>query len=156
MKAIEAENIKSVTGALFLSNVFDGFLVTEASFSVLYDITIEGQINKEFLSEGEEPAEDCVSWGQIREYCFNFIKGKKTPLKFKIVFRMPNSRLKGFISKYGLNFAPEDINALFLNVIFDGGGLKFVTGTSMKTFTMDRSLDEAWDVQMTKFISNID
>ena len=159
MKSIEIENIKNLTTALFTGTNFDEFLVTEAYFSTLFDVSIEGHINKDFLNDEEkelpENKEGSVSWGRVRGYCFELIKGRKTPLKFKIVFRMPSNRVEGFIRKYGLNFEPEDINALFLNVNYEAGKMWCVTGTSMKAFTLDKSVDEAWDAQMQKFLLTI-
>ena len=158
MKSIEIENIKNLTTALFTGTNFDEFLVTEAYFSTLFDVSIEGHINADFLNDEEkalpENQEGSVSWGRIRGYCFELIKGRKTPLKFKIVFRMPSNREEGFIRKYGLNFEPEDINGLFLNVNYEAGKMRCVTGTSLRTFTLDKSLEDAWDKQMEKFISS--
>ena len=68
---------------------------------------------------------------------------------------MPDSRVEGFLRKYDLNFKPEDINALFLNVVYEGGKMRCITGSSLKTFSLDKSLDDAWDKQMMRFLTAI-
>ena len=55
MRQTEIENVKKFTNALFAGNVFDSFCVTEASFSTLIDITIDGHINPDFGRDKEKP-----------------------------------------------------------------------------------------------------
>ena len=38
----------------------------------------------------------------------------------------------------------EDIEGLYLNIRYDGKGLTCITGTSLKLFTLDRTLELAW------------
>lgn len=50
-----------------------------------------------------------------------------------------------------LNFSPDDIFGLFVNFQYDGKNLTCTTGTSLKTFTLDKSLDHIWDELIQKF-----
>ena len=72
------------------------------------------------------------------------IKGKKTPLGFKFVFCLSGENTARLLLQEGLSFSPEDVRGLYLNLSFDGSALHCVTGTSMNTFTMDKSLEHAW------------
>ena len=47
--------------------------------------------------------------------------------------------------------SPEDVQGLYLNLKFDGMHLTCITGTSFRTFTMDKSLEHAWDEMVKKF-----
>ena len=38
-----------------------------------------------------------------------------------------------------------------LNIRFENGKLSCTTGTSLKLFTLDKSLDQAWDRMVQKF-----
>ena len=187
MKQIEIENVKKFTSALFASNTFDTFCVTEASFSTLVNITIDGHINQEFLkpsgSEGnagiqvsaagagggaaaDAPAssghmesqassqatQQIAIWQQLRPLCYEAIKGSKAPLKFKIIFMTPPEKVAGFISKQGLNLRPSDVTGLFMNIRFEGGKLSCISGSSTKSFSLDKSLENAWDASVEGFI----
>ena len=51
----------------------------------------------------------------------------------------------------GKDYTPEEIFGLFLNFQYDGSHLTCTTGTSLKTFTLDKSLDHAWDELVLKY-----
>ena len=122
MRAIEIDNLKQFTTALFARDTFDGFLVTEASFSTITNITIDGHINQEFMGEADlalpENKEKAVYWKRLRPLCYEIVKGQKVPLRFKIVFMMPSDVVLKFLDHAGLDFEPVEVNALFLNVNF--------------------------------------
>ncbi len=159
MRSIRIENIKNFTKALFTEDAFDGFLVTEAAFSTITNIIIDGHINKEFMGEAElalpENREEAVYWKKLRPLCYEIIKGQKVPLRFKVVLMMPSDMVLGFLDSAGLDFEPVQVNALFLNINFQNGRLVCTTGTSMKAFTLDRSLEHAWDDQVEKFLMRV-
>ncbi|MBR3262507.1 MAG: hypothetical protein IKF93_05250 [Lachnospiraceae bacterium] len=159
MRAIEIDNLKQFTTALFARDTFDGFLVTEASFSTITNITIDGHINQEFMGEADlalpENKEKAVYWKKLRPLCYEIVKGQKVPLRFKIVFMMPSDVVLKFLDHAGLDFEPVEVNALFLNVNFQEGKLTCTTGTSMKAFSLDKSLEDAWDSQMVRFLNTI-
>ena len=159
MKSVNIENIKSFTTHLFARETFDGFLVTEASFSTITNITIDGHINRDFMGEAElampENKEGTVYWKKLRPLCYEIIKGQKVPLRFKIVFMMPSEAVLSFLDSAGLDYEAVQVNALFLNVNFQDGKLVCTTGTSLKEFTMDKSLEYAWDEQVVKFLNRV-
>lgn len=45
----------------------------------------------------------------------------------------------------------DDIQGLYLNLRYDSTGLQCITGTSFKSFSMDKSLEHAWDNMVQKF-----
>ena len=159
MKSVQIENIKAFTTHLFVGETFDGFLVTEASFSTLFDLTIDGHMNKEFLNEEEaeqkENREGIVYWKRLRPLCYEIIKGQRVPLRFKLVFLLPPGSYPAFLSEAGLNYDPSKINGLFLNINFQDGKLNCTTGSSLKEFSLDRSLEQAWDERILKFLGRV-
>ena len=155
MKSIEIDNIRKFTSALFVGETFDSFCVTEASFSTLVDISIDGHINREFLGEEavqDEKSDDTAVWKKLKPLCYEIIKGQKVPLRFKIVFIMPKTMTASFLAAEHLNSSPEDINGLFLNIKFESNKLSCTTGTSLKTFSLDKSVEEAWDRYAAEFL----
>lgn len=158
MRATSIENIKSFTTHLFAEETFDSFLAVEASFSTLTDVSFDGHINPAFLTEEEqsfpEYREGIVSWKQLRPLCFDVIKGKKVPLRFKIVFKMPRSFVELFLSSTQIAQQPEDV-MLFLNLVFQDGALTATTGVSLKQFSLDKSVEIAWDEHAAKFLQRL-
>lgn len=159
MKAIDIENIKTFTAHLFAGDTFDGFLVTEASFSTITNITFDGHINRDFMGEAElalpENQEGSIYWKKLRPLCYEIIKGQKVPLRFKIVFMMPSDFVSSFLESAGLSLRPDQVNGLFLNVSFQEGRLTCTTGTSLKEFSLDKSLEHAWDGQIERFLQRV-
>lgn len=158
MRVFEIDNIKKFTSNLFIGKAFDDFLVTEASFSTLTNITIDGHMNREFMGEAELALPDkdrVISWRALKPLCYNIIKGQKVPLRFKIIFMMPTQMVLSFLDDEGLDFEPIEINALFLNVKFENNALTCTTGTSMKIFTLDKSLEDAWECRIMKFLDRM-
>ena len=159
MRAIEIENIKKFTRELFIGEVFDNFCVTEASFSTLTNITIDGHVNKDFMGEADlslpENQETAVLWKKIKPLCFQIIKGQRVPLRFKIVFMMSQETVIRFLDDEGLDMEPVEVNALFLNIKFENNKLVCTTGTSLRAFTLDKSLEDAWDCRMLKFLTEV-
>ncbi len=159
MRLIEVENIKALTSHLFAKDSFDKFLATEVSISALNTITIDGHINEQYLDEKEialpENKEGVIYWSKIRSLCYEIIKGRKVPLRFKIVFALPRHLFGAFLKKVNLGMSPDDINALFLNIGFQANKLTCTTAVSLKSFSLDKSLENAWDEYINKFIISL-
>ena len=89
----------------------------------------------------------------MKDYCFSLIKGKRTPLSFKFILGLSNSNIEKLLQQQGLDFRPQDVRGLFINLKYDGQNLQCVTGTAMNLFTMDKSLEQAWDKMVQKFFT---
>lgn len=76
------------------------------------------------------------------------MKGKKTPLHFQFVMMLKPEQVEEFLIKYHLPMRTDEIAGLFLNVLYDRQSLKCTTGVSRKTFVMDKTLEEAWDIEI--------
>ena len=46
----------------------------------------------------------------------------------------------------------EEINGLFMNLRYEKENLNIITGTSIKTFTLDKTLDQVWDGYVKDFL----
>lgn len=145
---------------LLCKETFDVFHVTEAALSTYGNFSIDGHIHKDYYTP-EEYEElygngyPLARWKQLRPMFFDLIRGKHTPLSFSIVFQMSRSGTEKFLSGLDTSFSISDINGLFLNLRYESGQLTAVTGTSLKVFSLDRSLEQAWDNKIQKFILSL-
>ncbi len=137
---------------LLLSDTFDQFQFIEGEIVTFNTFKIDGYIQKAFFPE-EDMLLEYSSWSTLRDYCFRLIRGKRTPLSFKFIFRLPNEQTKSLISNHNLDFQADQVQGCYLNIYYDGTCLRCTTGTSLKLFTLDKSLEHIWDQTMLKFFS---
>lgn len=150
MIALILPEIKEFMSHLLLHTTFDRFSFIEGEIVTFNTFHIDGRIQKGFFdSEYECPGYSC--WEQVREYCFSLIRGKRTPLRFHFVFRLSPENTERLITQNRLPVTPEEVQGLYLNIRFDGSRLNCVTGTSFRTFIMDRTLEHTWDDAVQKF-----
>lgn len=123
---------------LLVGSEFDDFLVKEVSVTTYNTFNIDGHINKDFFSDDDYTAleeKELSIWRDLKPTCFELIKGKRTPVKFRMVFmKRPDYN--------------EAVDGLFLNVKYENGNLNCVTATSIKTFTMDKTIESEWDSEI--------
>lgn len=151
MIALSLTEVKECMSKLLLSETFDPFLFVEGEIMTYATFSMDGYLNKDFFEEGSAPEREYALWKDVREYCFSLIKGKRTPLSFKFVLGLSESNIEKLIGQQGLDFEPEDVRGLYINLKYDGQKLQCVTGTAMNLFTLDKSLEQAWDVMVQKF-----
>lgn len=132
MTAVEIKDVKGFMGKLLASDTFDDYLILEVVITKANTFTIDGRLNEEYLSdlenEGEGPTGRLQTWGKVRSFCFELIKGKTLPVYMKVV----------------LQKSREEAD-YYLNIVYDRKELKVVTGTSLRTFTLDKSMEREWD-----------
>ena len=88
----------------------------------------------------------------MKSFCYSVIKGKRTPLQFKFVFQLPQAACEKMIADHALPFEIENIFGCFLNFQYKDGKLLLTTGTSLKIFTMDKSLNRVFDEEVRQFL----
>lgn len=150
---IHIKDKKGFTSKLFLKEDFDSFFVTEASVTTFNTYTIDGRIQKRFYTNEEYEnlgKPEFSRWKDIRKLCFDMIKGSKTPIRFKIVLKLPEDLTLSILESTDTLVAAGDISGLFLNIRFENESMDCITGTSLKVFSMDKSLEEAFDRYMEK------
>lgn len=160
MIALSITDIKQFMHQLLLTDAFDHFRVPEACITTFSTFRIDGRLQKDYytkeeLEEVNADSELSASWSQLRPLCFQLIRGKKTPLNLKIVFRLPSNHLERLLSQKDLGYTQADVDGLFLNIRYDGASLSCITGTAMRLFTLDKSLEQEWDKTVQKFFSDL-
>lgn len=150
MISLNLTDIKNFMAQLLLSETFDHFSFIEGEIVTFNTFKIDGFIQKDFFDTEEEPPQYSY-WENLREYCFSIIRGKRTPLSFHLVFCLSPSNTERLIARNTPSLQAKDVQGLYLNIRYDGKHLSCITGTSFKTFTMDKSLEHAWDEMVQKF-----
>ena len=114
---------------------------------------VNGKIHYEFYdgADEEKPTTEYVVWKDIKHTIFDFMKGNKLPLRFKIVLMFNRENIERLIEMNNLPMESREVGALFMNIIYEEGVLSVITGTSMKMFTMDKSLEQLWDDTVKKY-----
>ena len=153
MIALSLTDVKECMSKLLLSEMFDPFLFIEGEITTFATFTMDGYLKKEFYENDAVPEREYTLWKDVRDYAFSLIKGKRTPLSFKFVLGLSNSNIDKLIKQQGLDYRLEDVRGLYINLKFDGQKLQCVTGTAMNLFTMDKSLEQAWDIMVQKFFT---
>jgi len=157
MIALQILDIKEFTKHLFIGNIFHSFLLSEATITTSHTTVIDGTLHKNFYTESEQQElklgdRDFSTWEEVKPLCFSIIKGKHTPLYFKMVFHLTRDDIEKFLNASGIPMLPEDVFGLFLNITYDGSTMLCTTGTSIRTFTLDKTLDNSWDIWIMTFL----
>lgn len=153
MIALALTEVKECMAKLLLSEVFDPFYFIEGEIVTFGTFQMDGYLKKEFFEKDMVPEREYALWKEVREYCFSLIKGKRTPLSFKFVLGLSSSNIEKLLLGQGLDFKPQDVRGLYINLKYDGTKLQCTTGTALNLFTMDKSLEQAWDKMVQKFFT---
>ncbi len=147
-------------------NVFDQFLLNEAVIATGNTFTIDGHINRDFYT-GEELEElrerassngrifsyEMVRWESVKGFCYDCIKGRKTPKMLRITLCLSPENTERFLSSLDTSLTPADIGSLNVNIKYDGSTLTCTTAVSLKIFTMDKTAEHSFDDMFARFLS---
>ncbi len=151
MISFNLPEVKPFMAKLLMNSTFDAFVLKEMELQTFTGFQITGQFNEAFFS-AEEMAERGehrqILWSEVKQIAYSMIKGSRTPLSLKIIFQLPKQQCDSLVDSLGGRIRTEDVGGLYLNVRFDKGNLKIVTGTAIKTFTLDKTLEQEWDNRM--------
>ena len=153
MISLTIKDTKTFMSHLLIKDTFDNMLLSEAAIVTGNTYNINGSINRSFFSDDELASLASPSnsqWSKIKPVCFGLIKGNKVPTSLKIIFLLSEGDTSQLAGQTDIN--PEDINGLFINIRYSDSGLTLVTGTSVRTFTLDKSLEHAFDSYVKVFL----
>lgn len=140
MIALHIADIKEFTSKLFLHEDFDSFLVSQASFTTGFSVTLDGSLHKDYFTDEQWEAmeqHDLARWSLMRPLCFQIIKGlppsgavqdhsgslqgqHRAPHKWRRTFCFPGAGGRA-LSQYPLRKQPSVLyHRRFLCVLFHG------------------------------------
>ncbi|MGI6108102.1 MAG: DUF5721 family protein [Lachnospiraceae bacterium] len=91
-----------------------------------------------------------VSWKDIRPICFSMIRGKRTPLSFRLVLLCPASEAPEY---FGELAGAEDsgISSFVLVLQYKDGKITATTAVSYSRFALDRGPERQWDSEAAEW-----
>lgn len=167
MRLAKITNIRQFMNKLLLDNAFDSFLISEAIIKTGNSFVIDGHLNKEFYSsaeiddmeseaknEGRIFSNTLSRWSAIKPFALSLMKGKKTPVYFKMSFYLAEENIIKLLSSLDTSITANDIDGLSLIVKYSEEELTIVSSASLKIFSLDKSLEKYWDDMVIKFLSS--
>ena len=157
MKSLQVIDLKQATSHLFIKDSFDYFLVLEASITTFSTVNIDGHLHKDYFGTEElKQLRDNTycNWSMIRPICYQLIKGQRLPRSFKLVFALSDDNIANFLKQYHLEEKRSDIKGLYLNMKYENRVLQVISGTSLQVFTMDKTIEQAWDDMVKKILKH--
>lgn len=140
-------------GKLLKGENFDGFLLKEGFLRTSMEYRFQGRVFPEYFDteEQEKHTEEYTYWGELKPFVFELVKGKRTPLAFSFTLLLTKNATTELLARRAVNVG-EDSPSLFLQIRFEHGIGRMITGTARNTFTLDKSLDEAWDAEVKQLM----
>lgn len=158
MILLQITQLKPFMNQLLLADTFDHFLLSEASITTFTTFSIDGSLHPDFFDPDDAArlrkiGRTQLLWHDVKSFCYSMIRGKRTPLQFKFVFRLSQKACEKLITDHNLPYQAENVFGCFLNFQYKEGKLLLTTGTSLKIFTTDKSLEHAFDANVRRFLS---
>ena len=128
---------------LFKEDTFDAFELRGLEVATFTNFQVSGELDPSFDDDTADTAAHCT-WGRVKPFAVSFIKGKKRPNSIKITLGYPFE-----------NTAQVHPNAaaLFLNINYEHGELHVTTASSQRNFSLDKSVEGAWDDYVNAFFA---
>ncbi len=153
MIALYIAETRPFMASLLTGNIFDRLLLREGQITTFCTYSIDGNYHASYMDDdSEDPSPVYASWEMLKPHIYDMIKGKHTPLGFKFVFQLSSNASNKLLTENGLAQDFESLNALFLNIRFDGKRIMLTTGSSQKAFPANKNIDHAWDQYIYKFL----
>lgn len=147
----KVEELKAFMGLLLKGELFDNWEVTEAKVETFFELSLNGRLKKDFFEEPETLNRKFARWGEVKELFFQAIKGKRLPGMFRVVLTADRTRTEQLVRACGREKEEADA-ALYLNIRYAAGICQLVSGVSHTGFTMDKTLDMAWDAAVQEYL----
>jgi len=168
MIALQIEHIGKFMNQLLLQDTFDRFFISEAQITTFITFSIDGQMHQEFYEDdsGNNHADNVpegenvhqlnpqARWKDVRPFCLQIMKGRHLPLSFRFVFQLSPGQIRRFLENSDLSYAPDNVLGLFLNIQYRNQILTVTTGSSLRIFSMDHTLDQTWDNYIRRFFTS--
>lgn len=157
MLALTITDVKDFMNQLLLGETFDHFSLIEASIVTFNTFTIDGKLQRDFfdsdaLETFDENSLDYSAWRDLKSYCFSIIRGKRTPVSFKIVFRLPAKKAQKLMENALPDFSAEALGGLYLNLQYKNKTLLCTTGAAFHSFVLDKRPEQLWDGMILDFL----
>lgn len=157
MLALKIVDIKEFMNQLLIGTTFDTFEVIEADITTFNTFSIDGKLKKDFFDTDtcdmlDQNGISYSLWKEIKPYCFSIIRGKRTPLYFKIIFQLPSRQMQAILNHSKSSLSPAQFSGMFFNLHYKNKELLCTTGIALRTFVPDKSPEHQWDNAVLDFL----
>lgn len=156
MLALNIIDVKELMNQLLIGTTFDQFEMVETAITTFNTFSIDGKLRRDFFDTDtcdilDQSGIGYSLWKEIKPYCYSIIRGKRTPLYFKIIFQLPHRQMQKFLGSQNSRVSPELVSGMFMNLQYKNKELLCTTGISLKAFIPDKSLEQQWDAMILDF-----
>lgn len=157
MIALSIIDVKDFMNKLLIGEVFDRFFLVEASVTTFNTFTIDGRLQQDFFDTDTAAMHKSNSieyslWRDVKPYCFSVIRGRRTPLNFRIVFQLSYKQTQQILNPSFPDGSVPDCR-FCLNLQYRNDSLLCTTGVSYTSFCLDKRPEHLWDEMIRKFLS---
>ena len=144
-------------GKLLKGDAFDSFLLKEGFLRTNMEFRFQGKQFLEYFEakEQEQMTQEYVFWKEIKPIVFELVKGKRTPLAFSFTLFLTKEQRDELFVREAVTIG-EDNPTLFLQIRFEHGVGRMITGTARNIFTLDRTLEEVWDLEVKRLLQQME
>lgn len=159
MQSITILDIKPFMQLLFQTEQLNEYEFVSADIRTDMSYSLDGNINRSFFSEEELAKQSLeqssfLTWCIAKEKIFTLIKGKRTPSLLKIVLKVSAQQTDNLVSSINPSLNSNDINGIFLNIIFQENKLNVICGISYNIFTMDKGFESEFASKLITFFKS--
>ena len=157
MIALSIIDVKDFMNKLLIGEVFDRFFLVEASVTTFNTFTIDGRLQQDFFDTDNVAMQKSNSieyslWRDVKPYCFSVIRGRRTPLNFRIVLQLSHKQTQQILNPSFPDGSVPDCR-FCLNLQYRNDSLLCTTGVSYTSFCLDKRPEHLWDEIIRKFLS---
>ena len=157
MIALSIIDVKDFMNKLLIGEVFDRFFLVEASVTTFNTFTIDGRLQQDFFDTDTVAMHKSNSieyslWRDVKPYCFSVIRGRRTPLNFRIVLQLSHKQTQQILNPSFPDGSVPDCR-FCLNLQYRNDSLLCTTGVSCTSFCLDKRPEHLWDEIIRKFLS---
>ena len=149
-------SLKILMSQLLAGDMFDDFLLQEATINTAVGYAIDGHLNMDFFPLSERNDSDhpyeFQPWSELKPIAFNLIKGKNMPTSFRFILMLKPDKADALLKKEYPDGDYSHVRALIINIRYDGENATVTSGTSYDTFVMDKTPDQIWDRTFLRFL----
>ena len=157
MIALSIIDVKDFMNKFLIGEVFDRFFLVEASVTTFNTFTIDGRLQQDFFDTDTAAMHKSNSieyslWRDVKPYCFSVIRGRRTPLNFRIVLQLSPKQTQQILNPSFPDGSVPDCR-FCLNLQYRNDSLVCTTGVSYTSFCLDKRPEHLWDEMIRKFLS---
>lgn len=158
MLALKITDLKDFTNKLFIGEVFDHFWLNSADIATYNTFSIDGKLQQDFFDNDEKEilkgtGRTYSLWKEVKPYCYSIIRGRRTPLYFKIVLQLSYKKTISFLEHSQSDLSTGGISGLYLNLQYKNKMLLCTTGIAFHTFIQTKHSEQLWDSAILNFFN---